>query len=86
MNKKIFTPKQWIIFDYQLGTAIGFADFQDGVPVVVFASDSGETGIIPYEKVDNPRKLNIETKNSNTLRQFAETLPNSIISYTKGEA
>lgn len=86
MNKKIVTPKQWIIFDYQLGIAIGFTDLKGGIPVVVFASDSGETGAIPYEKVENPRKLNIETKHNNALRQLAETLPDTIISYTKGEA
>lgn len=86
MNKKLFTPRQWIIFDYQLGTAIGFADYRGNIPVVVFASDSGETGVIPYEKIENPRKLNIESRQSNEIRKIAETIPNSIICYTKGEA
>lgn len=86
MNRKIFTPKQWIIFDYQLGTAIGFADFKDGVPVVVFASDSGETGMIPYEKIENPRKLRIESGQNIALKRFADSIPNSVISFTHGEA
>lgn len=86
MNRKIFTPKQWIIFDYQLGTAIGFADFQSGIPVVVFASDSGETGAMPYEKIENPRKLCVKSGQNAALKHLADSIPNSVISFTHGEA
>lgn len=86
MKRYKFTPKQWIIFDCGLGTAIGITEYRNDKPVVVFASDSGETGVIPYEKIENPRKLNIESRQSNEIRKIAETIPNSIICYTKGEA
>lgn len=86
MKRYKFTPKQWIIFDCGLGTAIGITEYRNDKPVVVFTSDSGESGVISYENVENPRKLCVESRNTNNIRNFIKTIPDSIICYTKGEA
>lgn len=82
-----FTPNQWIIFDYQNGSiAIGYTKYKNSKPVIVFASDVGKTGIISYDKVVNPRKLCIESREVNNIRKAAEILPDVVISFRKGKA
>lgn len=75
-----FTPDQWVIFDYQGGNiAIGYTGYRDSVPVIRYASDRGQTGEMLYDKVVNPRRLCIESREANNIRKSAEMLPNEII-------
>lgn len=82
-----FTPNQWIIFDYQNGSvAIGYTKLDGLVPVIVFTSDEGNTGMIPYSEVVNPRRLYIESRETNNIRKSTDSLPDVMINFTKGEA
>ncbi|MGL5912898.1 MAG: hypothetical protein ACRCZB_01945 [Bacteroidales bacterium] len=86
MNCATFPLKQWIIFDYGLSTAIGFADYRDNTPSVLFVTDMGEMDIIAFEEVCNPRRLCIESKTSNNIRKLMETIPHPVIRLTIAEA
>lgn len=83
-----FTHHQWIIFDYQSGsTAVGYTNYnKDFVPSITFVSDTGKMGTMPYDKVVNPRRLCIESRESNNIRKDVGTLPDVMINFRKGEA
>lgn len=82
-----FTDNQWMIFDYQNGsTAIGHTSCRDSVPYISFVTDTGKKGMMPFDKVVNPRRLYIESREANNIRKDVGTLPDVMISFRKGEA
>lgn len=82
-----FPENQWMIFDYQNGsTAIGYTSSKDSAPSISFVTDTGKKGTMPFDKVVNPRRLYIESRETNNIRKAVETLPDVMISFRKGEA
>ena len=59
MKKYKFTLNIWLVFDYRNHTAIGRTIIKNGIEAVSFILESGETGIIKYENIINPRKLKL---------------------------
>lgn len=86
MKRYVFTPNHWMIFDYKGGTAIGYAHIQNSTPIISFSTDAGETGVMPYAQVENPRKLFIESREVNNIRKAARNLPEAYINFRKGRA
>lgn len=82
-----FTDNQWMIFDYQKGsTAIGYTSSKDSVPSISFVTDTGKKGTMPFDQVVNPRRLYIESRETNNIRKAVGILPDVMISFRKGEA
>ena len=85
ITKKKFQPFKWIIFEMDNTTCIGYTYLEKNNKKVLFVSDELESNSIDYDKIKNPRILNIANQINMKIAKIANVKPEQIALWVKAE-
>ena len=85
ITKKKFQPFKWIIFEMNNTPCIEYTYLEKNNKRVLFVSDELESNSIDYDKIKNPRILNIANQINMKIAKIANVKPEQIALWVKAE-